>query len=59
MSLPQRLTDYLRERRIKRIGRYLVKHVHEVPTPKRRALFAQLTAEVRARSAGQVARMKK
>ena len=55
--IPQRITDYLRERRIRALARETSDHMAAGRTDEGRLAFQKMSAEIRARSPGQVRRM--
>ena len=57
--IPQRITDYLRERRISALGRECRSHMAAGRSDEGRAVYQQMTVEIKARSPEQVARMER
>lgn len=57
--IPQRIADYLRERRIRVLGRQLAAAIHQGRKDDARVVQASWFAEIKARSPEQVARMER
>lgn len=57
--IPQRIADYLRERRIRVLARETSDHMAAGRTDDGRLAFQKMSAEIRARSPEQVARMER
>ena len=55
--IPQRITDYLRERRIRALSAETKSHMAAGRTDDGRLAFQKMTAEIRKRSPEQIARM--
>lgn len=57
--IPQRIADYLRERRIKALNRECRDHMAAGRSDEGRLAFQQMSLEIKARSPQQVARMER